>query len=100
MKRPDDPKQLVDKLCKHFLKALARAEQRNTPKIAFKASSVLIPKKQDPEKRRTNAYPLLNREEQINERANELAQSRICSPSKTTQKLTDLRNNGVTNNSN
>jgi hypothetical protein len=45
LKRPDDPKQLVDKVCKHFIKSLVRAEQIARP-IAFKAVSILSSKKQ------------------------------------------------------
>ena len=91
MKKPDDPRQLVDKLCKHFLKALARKESKNSTKVPFKATSVLKSKKQDPSIT-TASYSLYNKEEKINEKVNEMAQL-ISEPSKTMQKLTDLRNN-------
>ena len=37
----------------------------------------------------------MNLEDQINASVNELAQTNISEPSKTMQKLTDLRNNGM-----
>ena len=30
IKKPDEPKQLVDKISEHFLRSLSRAEQRGT----------------------------------------------------------------------
>ena len=45
MKRPDDAKQLVDKLCKNFKKSLKRAHQKGSKIIPFKATSVFISKK-------------------------------------------------------
>lgn len=97
MKRPHDPRQLVDKLCKHFVRALQRAEAKGSLVIPFKAATVVIPKKldQDSGTGRPSVYPLHNREEKINERINKLAQVSVNSPSKTTQKLTDLNTNGI-----
>ena len=45
IKKPDEPKQLVDKISKHFLRSLSRGEQRGTTKISFNAASVLRSKK-------------------------------------------------------
>lgn len=45
MKRPDDPKLLVDKLCKHFVKAVKQTERKGATVIDFKATSVLKSKK-------------------------------------------------------
>jgi len=45
MKRPDDPKLLVDKLCKHFVKAVKQTERKGSTVIDFKATSVLKSKK-------------------------------------------------------
>ena len=49
MKRPDDAKQLVDKLCKNFMKSLRRAVQKGTSTISFKATSVFITHKKKQE---------------------------------------------------
>lgn len=114
MKQPDNAKQFVDKLCKGFLKSLKRAEQKGTSVIGFKATTVLISSKalrqgslepsnlcESPSKRSTQpapAYPLMNHEDIINRRVSELAQTCIKEPSKTTQKLNDLRNNGIISN--
>ena len=83
MKRPNDAKQLVDKLCKNFLKSLKRAEQKGTSTIPFKATSVFQSKKnQNKQTRDATAgkqqsqalpYPIMNDEEKINEAVNELA---------------------------
>ena len=40
-------------------------------------------------------YPMMTKEEKINEKALQLAQETINEPSKTTQKLTDLHNGGI-----
>ena len=98
MKRPDDAKQLVDKLCKNFLKSLKRAEQKGTSTIAFKATSVFQSKKSQNKQSKDDhapVYPLMNDDEKINEAVNELAQTCIIEPSKTDQRLTDLRNNAM-----
>jgi len=94
MKRPDDPKQLLDKICKHFERAIHRAESRGTSNIQFRATSVLKSKKQLASAV-GNAYPMMTKEEKINEKAQELAQSQIREPSKTTKKLTDLHHGGI-----
>jgi len=45
LKRPHEPQQLVDKVCKHFIKSLVRADL-NSSTIAFRATSILTSKKQ------------------------------------------------------
>ena len=45
MKRPENPKLLVDKIAKHFMRAVARAERKNSNQIEFKATSVMKSKK-------------------------------------------------------
>lgn len=89
MKQPDDPKQLVDKLSKHFERAVLRANYKGSNEINFKASTVLTSKKQlqaavgSPKAIR--CYPMMTKEEKINEKAHELAHQTIREPSKTTQ---------------
>ena len=89
MKQPEDPKQLVDKLSKHFTRAIERAKYKGTHDINFKANTVLTSKKQlqaavgSPNK--IKCYPMMTKEEKINEKAHELAQETIREPSKTTQ---------------
>ena len=40
MKRPNNPKQLVDKICKLFQKSLAKATKANSTVIDFKATGI------------------------------------------------------------
>jgi len=96
MKRPDNPKLLVDKLLKYFAKAVTRAERNHSPEVKFKATSVLKSKKQSKISTFTspggtvNPYPLMTKDEKINLKVLSLAHETILEPSKTTQKLTDL----------
>ena len=94
MKQPDEPKQLLDKVIKHFMKSLSRAEQRGTNQIPFNAATVLRSKKQA-EASRQNSYPLMNSEEKINDQISKLAVESIIEPSMASQKLTNLRNNPI-----
>ena len=97
MKRPENPKLLVDKIAKHFMRAVARAERKGSNQIEFKATSVMKSKKQtllnamkSPGGTNINPYPLLTKDEKINEKVLQIARETIREPSKTTQKLTDL----------
>ena len=107
MKRPENPKLLVDKIAKHFVKAVARAERKGS-EINFKATSVMKSKKQSmfnaaksPSGTKAgrfgqssgvemsppasiNPYPLLTKEEKINEKVQQVAKETIREPSKTT----------------
>ena len=108
MKRPENPKLLVDKIAKLFVKAVSRAERKGSNEINFKATSVMKSKKQSmlnaamsPSGTKAgrfgqssrvevsppasiNPYPLLTKEERINEKVHQVAKETIREPSKTT----------------
>lgn len=98
LQNPYDPKQLVDKICKHFLKSLDKAQKLLLP-IRFSALTILKSQKQLSQTKSSSckkvAYSPLIKEELINEKVNKFAKEACIEPSKTVQKLAELRKNGV-----
>ena len=91
MKQPNNPQQLVDKICKHFLANMERNNRKYRP-INFKATQILKSKSQmeDPFLAKVNVYPIMREEAKINDKVNYFA-NQISQPSKTQAKLEDLR---------
>ncbi len=76
MKRPNNPKQLVDKICKLFQKSLAKAAKANSTVIDFKATGIFKSSKVQQsyeQKGNQNIYRLWVREARINEKIGDLA---------------------------
>ena len=76
MKRPNNPKQLVDKICKIFLKSLTKAAKANSEIIDFKATGVFKSQKvqqSHEHKGNQNIYRMWVREARINEKIGDLA---------------------------
>lgn len=67
MKQPDNPKQLVDKICKIFLTCIKRATLKGEKHPVFDATSIFVKKdNRSPDQRKPGHglknYPLLNEE--------------------------------------
>ena len=76
MKRPNNPKQLVDKICKLFQKSLLKAAKGNSPIIDFRATGVFKSQKVQQgheHKGNQNIYRLWVREARINEKIGDFA---------------------------
>ena len=60
IEQPENPRQLVDKVCALFQKSIARFQQNNTPHISFQIESILKMNKDEKSE-------MLRDEEQINQ---------------------------------